>query len=335
MVDIRKLDLNLLVVLDAIHGEGGVTRAAQKLNLTQPAISHALSRLRALFDDPLFVRQGRALVPTPLTRGLIEPLRRSLRGLSALLGEAQPFTPASAEARFTLAMRDPVELLLLPRLMPLLAQDAPGIDLRVVQVARRNLEPALAAGTLDLALDVPLPVSESVHRRRVAADRLVMVARRQHPHIRNGAGLTDYLRQQHVMVTSRRRGPGFEDVVLSEHGLERRVRLRCRNYLSAFRVVAESDLVLTMAERYAGVLNAGFGHRVLPLPLKTPTLDLYLYWHAAVEEDPANRWLRGLVLEIFAGYKQGATKSGQMPQSAASARPSRPRQKPSSTRSAR
>ena len=335
MIDVSKLDLNLLVVLDAIHGEGGVTRAGEKLNLTQPAISHALSRLRALFDDPLFVRQGRALVPTPLTRALIEPLRRSLRGLGALLSEAQPFDAATAAARFTLAMRDPVELLLLPRLMPAIAREAPGVDLRVVQWARRTLEAALAAGTLDLALDVPLPVSASVHRRRIAADRLVVVARQHHPHIRKGFDLAAYLGQQHVMVTSRRKGPGFEDLVLSERGLQRRIRLRCRNYLAAFRVVSESDLVLTMPERYAGVLDAGFGNRILPLPLKTPTLDLYLYWHEAVDQDPANRWLRDLVLEIFAGYSRGATKSGQMPHSAASARPSRPRQKPSSISSAR
>ncbi len=335
MIDVRKLDLNLLVVLDAIHGEGGVTRAAEKLNLTQPAISHALARLRALFDDPLFVRQGRALVPTPLTRGLIEPLRRSLRGLDALLGDVPPFDPATAEGRMTLAMRDPVELLLLPRLMPALARAAPGIDLRIVQAARRNLEPGLAAGTLDLALDVPLPVSERVHRRRIAADRLVVVARARHPQIRRGFDLADYLRQQHVMVTSRRKGPGFEDVVLSERGLQRRVRLRCRNYLAAFRVVSQSDLVLTMAARYAGVLNAGIGNRILPLPLTTPTLDLYLYWHDTADQDPANRWLRGLVQEIFAGYRRGATKSGQMPHSAASAGPSRPRQKPSSTSKAR
>jgi DNA-binding transcriptional LysR family regulator len=102
------------------------------------------------------------------------------------------------------------------------------------------------------------------------------------------------------MVTSRRKGPGFEDLVLSERGVQRRVRLRCRNYIAAFRVVSETDLVLTMAERYAGVLNPGFGNLVLPLPIATPTFDLTLYWHEAVDRDPANRWLRGLVQESFA-----------------------------------
>jgi DNA-binding transcriptional LysR family regulator len=335
MIDVRKLDLNLLVVLEAIHGAGGVSRAAERLNLTQPAISHALARLRGHFGDPLFVRQGRSLVPTPLTRGLIEPLRRSLGELGLLLGETPPFAPATATARLTLAMRDPVELLLLPRLMPMLAREAPGIDLRVVQVARRNLPSALAAGTLDLALDVALPAADGVERQRIAADDLVVVVRAGHPRIRKGFDLDDYLREQHVMVTSRRKGPGFEDLVLGEHGLQRHVRLRCRNHLAAWRVVSESDLVLTMAARYVGVLDLGTGNRVLPLPVATPTFELYLYWHETADNAPANRWLRGLVQQSFASYSRGAMKSGQMPLSAARARTSRPRQKPSSMRRVR
>jgi DNA-binding transcriptional LysR family regulator len=299
MDNISRLDLNLLVVLDAIYREGGVTRAGEKLNLTQPAISHALSRLRDMFDDPLFVRQGRAMVPTPRTRSMVEPLRRSLDGLGALLSETRHFEPAAAQARFTLAMRDPVELLVVPFIMSRIAGAAPGIDLRVVQAARRNVEKGLASGALDLAVDVLLPLSESVRRQRVSADRLVVVARKDHTRIRKGLNLATYLRAEHVMVTSRRKGPGFEDLVLSERGLQRRIRLRCRNYLAAFRVVEQTDLVLTMPERYAGVLNLGFGNRVLPLPIDTPTLDLYLYWHEAVDKDPANGWLRSLLQEVF------------------------------------
>jgi DNA-binding transcriptional LysR family regulator len=300
MTNIAKFDLNLLVVLEAIYSAGGVTRAAEKLNLSQPAISHALSRLRYMFSDPLFSRHGQALMPTPLTRGLIEPLRRSLRELAALLSESSRFDPRTAEERFTLAMRDPVEILVLPPLLGRIAGEAPGIDLRALQVARRNIEAGLASATLDLALDVPLPLSDSVHRERVAADPLVVVARKRHPRLRAGFDLATYLRQQHVMVTSRRKGPGLEDLVLGQRGLQRRIRLRCRNYLAAFRVVSETDLVLTMPKRYAARLNAGFGNRILPLPLAAPTLDLYLYWHDTVDKDPANRWLRALVIESFA-----------------------------------
>ena len=301
MINLSRIDLNLLVVLEAIVTEGGVSRAAMRLNLTQPAVSHALGRLRELLDDPLFVRQGRALVPTALTKRLIEPLRHSLRALGTLLEKKEAFDPAQSEMTFTVAMRDPMELMILPALMRRLAREAPKVDLRTVQVRRRTIENGLADGTLDAVLDVLLPLSERVHRQRVASDRFVVVARKGHPKVRPGFALSTYLEQQHVMVTARRRGPGAEDIELGQHGLRRHIRLRCRNYLAAFRVVAETDLVLTMPERYVGLLAAGAPVRALGMPLKIPTLDLYLYWHDAVHDDPANSWLRTRLLEALGG----------------------------------
>jgi DNA-binding transcriptional LysR family regulator len=302
VINLSRVDLNLLVVLEAIVVEGGVSRAAIRLNLTQPAVSHALSRLRELFADPLFVREGRILVPTALTKRLIEPLQQLLRSLGSLIERGEGFDPAESEMTFTVATRDPLEVLLLPALMRQVAVEAPKIDLRTVQVRRRSIEAGLADGTLDAALDVPLPLSERIHRQRVSSDRFVVVARKDHPTVRPGFVLATYLEQQHVMVTARRRGPGAEDIELGQHGLRRHVRLRCRNYLAAFRVVADTDLVLTMTERYVGLLADGVPVRVLAMPLKVPDLDLYLYWHDRVHDDPANRWLRArLAAALSAG----------------------------------
>jgi DNA-binding transcriptional LysR family regulator len=300
VANLSRVDLNLLVVLEAIVAEGGVSRAAERLNLTQPAVSHALARLRELFDDPLFVRQGRNLAPTALTKRLVEPLRRSLQSLEVLIEKSPVFDPAESETAFTVATRDPLEVLILPRLMRRLAREAPKVDLRCVQVRRRSVEAGLADGSLDLVIDVALPLSERIHRQRVASDRFVVVARKAHPRIRPGFSLATYLAQHHVMVTSRRRGPGAEDIELGQHGQRRHVRLRCRNYLAAFRVVAESDLVLTMPARYAALLEARLPVRALKMPLKIPTLDLYLYWHDRVHDDPANRWLRTRLVEALA-----------------------------------
>jgi len=299
MTNLSRVDLNLLVVLAAIADEGGVSRAAEKLNLTQPAVSHALARLRQTLGDPLFVRHGRALAPTALTRRLIGPLRRSLQTLEALIDKDAGFDPARTEATFTVAMRDVLEVLILPVMMRRLARIAPQVDLRTVQVRRRSVEAGLAEGTLDAVFDVPLPLSEQVHRQRVGTDRFVVVARKAHPRIRPGFTLATYLEQQHVMVTSRRRGPAAEDIELGQHSLHRQVRLRCRNYLAAFRVVGQTDLVLTMPERYAALLGGHASLRVLKLPVKMPTLDLFLYWHDRVHDDPANRWLRGQLLEAL------------------------------------
>jgi DNA-binding transcriptional LysR family regulator len=298
-VHISRIDLNLLVVLDAIYTEGGITRAAEKLHLTQPAISHSLGRLRELFRDALFVREGRAMVPTPLARNLIEPVRRALRSLEVTLNELERFDPASTRRRFTVAVRDVFDATVLPPLLQQVARAAPSVDVAAVQVERRDLESELAAGTLDCALDVLLPMSEQVRRRRITVDQHVVVARRSHPAVRRGLTLATYLKQHHVLVSSRRSGPGLEDVELSRQGLSRRIRLRCQHYFAACRVVSQTDLVLTMPGSYARIANRQFGNRILPLPFAMPPLDAYLYWHANVDREPANRWLRERLAVAF------------------------------------
>jgi len=241
-VHISRIDLNLLVVLDAIYTESGITRAADKLHLTQPAISHSLGRLRQLFGDELFVREGRTMVPTPLARNLIEPVRRALRGLEVTLNELERFDPASTQKRFNVAVRDVFEATVLPALLRRVGREAPAVDVAAVQVERRELESQLAAGTLDAALDVLLPLSDQVRRRKITLDRMVVVARRNHPVVRRGLTLATYLKQHHVLVSSRRSGPGLEDVELSRQGLSRRIRLRC--FWSASLRSRRSQLVL-------------------------------------------------------------------------------------------
>ncbi len=299
MVNLSRVDLNLLVVLDTILAEGGVSRAAAKLNLTQPTISHALARLREQFDDPLFVRHGRTLAPTPLARSLREPLAAALHSLGGVLAAGRRFDPAQTAATFTVAMRDPMELVVLPALARQLAA-TPQVELRAVQVRRRTIETALVDGALDAAIDMALPFSDRIRRHKVViADDFVVVARADHPRLRRKPTLAAYLDQHHLMVTSRRRGPAFEDLALGQLGVHRRVRLRCRSYAAAFRIIAESDFVLTMPRRYAGLLNKAHGNRILQMPMATPALDLYLYWHEAMDGDAANSWLRIALLDVL------------------------------------
>jgi DNA-binding transcriptional LysR family regulator len=159
---ISKVDLNLFIVFEAIYAEGSITRASLKMNLTQPAISHALNRLRQLFDDPLFERQGHVMVPTPLARSIIDPVRQSLRGFEVTLNGAERFDAATSGRSFSLALRDVLEASVLPPLMARMAQDAPTVGLNTLQVGRRELESELAAGTLDAAIDVMLPLSNEI-----------------------------------------------------------------------------------------------------------------------------------------------------------------------------
>jgi DNA-binding transcriptional LysR family regulator len=298
---ISKVDLNLFTVFDAIYAEGSVSAAARKLNLSQPAVSHALARLRALLGDTLFERQGHRMVSTAVARSLIEPVRASLRGLELTLGGRGDFDAAGSTRVFTLALRDMMESITLPALMRQLAHIAPQVDIAASRVARRDLVAQFAAGTVDAAIDILLPFPPSVHHLQLAREATVVLARAGHPALAGGAPLTleNYLAQGHVLVSSRRQGLGIEDFELSRLGLARRTRLRCQHYFAACKVAAETDLLLTLPERFARLTNVQFGNLMLPVPFAMPAWELYLYWHASVERDPANRWLREQVISAY------------------------------------
>jgi DNA-binding transcriptional LysR family regulator len=159
-----------------------------------------------MFDDPLFVRHGHAMTPTPLARRLVEPIRRALRGLEVTLSKAESFEAVTAVKRFTVGMRDVVESVLLPRLMRTIAATAPSIDISVVRAERRELERELSVGTLDAAIDVLLPLPEEIRRERLGQEWMTVVARRRHPRVRSKLDLDAYLAQEHILVSSRRRG---------------------------------------------------------------------------------------------------------------------------------
>jgi len=298
-----KIDLNLFVVFDTIYAEGGITRASRRLNLSQPAISHALGRLRAMFDDPLFTRHGHTMTPTPLARRLVEPVRQALRGLEVTLSKTDSFEAATAVKRFTVGMREVVESVVLPRLMRTIAATAPSIHISTVRAGRRELERELSAGTLDAAIDVGLPLPEDIERERLGQEWMTVVARPRHPRVRARLDLDTYLAEEHILVSSRRRGLSAEDFELARYNLRRRVRLRCQSYFAGCRTVSETDLLLTMPRRYASLLNAQFGNRLLPFPLEVPAYDTYVYWHATASGDPANAWLRR---QLIAAWRSGA-----------------------------
>jgi DNA-binding transcriptional LysR family regulator len=292
VVNVSRVDLNLFVVLDAIYTEGGITRASERLNLTQPAISHALARLRELVGDPLFVREGHAMVPTAAAHALIDPVRRALKEIEGSLNQLQQFDPATSTRSFRIGMRHVVESATLPELALRVRSKAPGVRIAAVHHDRDALHGALATGELDAAIDVLLPREPHVSYERLAGGKMVVAVRVDHPRVRDTLDLATYLDLDHVITSSRRSGPGLEDVALQRLGHERRVVVRCQHHWTACQLVATSDLLLTMPERYAGIANAALGNRLLPFPVAAAANDLYLYWHANADAEPGNRWLR-------------------------------------------
>lgn len=298
LVHMSRLDLNLFVVLEAIHAEGSITGAAARLNLTQPAISHALRRLRDTFDDPLFVRQGNRMVPTALARSVIEPVRQSVHTLIESVQGVRSFDPASAQRNFTIGCRDVMEAHLLRPLMMRLAREAPGVGISSVRIDRNDLEANLANGDVDLAVEVLTRTPDSVRRLPIIRDSLVVVARRDHPALAGELDLPAYLAQEHILVSSRPKGMSLEDIELARIGHQRRIALRCQQYFAASMLVAETGYLLTMPERYARIVNRGLPTRIVDFPVPAPPLHVYLYWHENAGPDLGNAWLRALVAEI-------------------------------------
>ena len=294
---LNRLDLNLLHVFDTIYREGSLTRAAKALHLTQPAVSHSLSRLREHFDDPLFSRQGNQMVPTPLARRFLESMRPGLTQIQSAVNQFHAFDPANQRKNYSLAMRDILESTFLPQLMNRL-EDYPELEISSQRIPRRDMETHLAAGKLDFAVDVLLPVSNRTAHERLRRDRLVVLARAEHPLVQGQMTMDRYLEAKHVLVSSRTEGPGIEDFELSRFGVQRQIRLRCQHYYAACRVVENSDLLLTMPETYARIIAERSDIRILTPPADLPAIDVHLYWHKAYEREPALIWFREQLREI-------------------------------------
>ena len=294
---LNRLDLNLLHVFDTIYREGSLTRAARALHLTQPAVSHSLSRLREHFDDPLFSRQGNQMVPTPLARRFLESMRPGLTQIQSAVNQFHAFDPANQRKTYSLALRDILESTFLPKLMGRL-ESYPELEIISQRVPRRDMETQLAAGKLDFAVDVLLPVSNQTGHELLRHDRLVVLARKGHPLTGGGLTLDKYLEAKHVLVSSRSEGPGIEDFELSRFGVQRNIRLRCQHYYAACRVAEGTDLLLTMPENYARIIAEQADIDILTTPADLPGIDVHLYWHKAYEREPALIWFREQLASI-------------------------------------
>ena len=300
MRHLARFDLNLLRVFDAIFAKGGVSAAARHLNLSQPAISHALAKLRDIFDDPLFVRQGNRLVPTLAARAIAGPVREALRGLDAALDAAASFDPAEATREFRIGVRLSGEMPLFSALALRVRNEAPHVALASVTFRRRDLMMMLANGDLDLALDVARPADDRLCRYHLGTEPIVVAARKGHPRVDGAIDLDTYLALDHIIATSRPYGPGIEDMALDRMGLARRVAVRCQHAITAWQIVAASDMLFSLPRSHADVLNAMGPMQLLDLPVPVDPGGSYLYWHQAAQADPGLAWLRAIITDAFA-----------------------------------
>jgi len=294
-MQLNKVDLNLFIVFDVIYRERNLTKAAEALFITQPAVSNSLSRLRNAFNDKLFVRQSGNMVPTPMAENVIERIRASLINLESCLNEHDNFSPKSSKRRFMFAMNDTSESYLLPLLMEYLQKEAPGILIESYAVQRHDLAREFAAGQLDFALDVPLINEPQLTHHALADDKYVCVARRNHPQLKGSLSLEQYIALPHINVSSRRKGQGYIDMYLNRLGLQRNIHLRVQHSRAAPPIAERTDMLLTIPK----TLAMDHDLQVFDLPFELPKLDWHLYWPSNYSNDKAHQWMRQVIFDIF------------------------------------
>ena len=297
-LDLSTLDLNLLVVFDAIFKDRNITVAARRVGLSQPAMSSALARLRKSFDDPLFVRTSIGMQPTPHAQLLAVPIQRACELVVGALEIDPAFDASTAAFTYRFYMTDIGEAVYLPRLLVALAQRAPGVKIRVLRIPEQGEQAAMAAGDVDLAVGFFPDLQAGFFQQRLYSDRFVCVLRADHPLADTRLSIEQFASMRHAVVATA--GTGHEATIgraVAKHRLE--VSLTLPHFMALPLLVSQTDYVVTVPRRLALVFE-GYGNlKIIESPIKIPTFEIKQHWHERYHHDPASQWMRALVAELF------------------------------------
>ncbi len=306
MVLLRNIDLNLLVVLDALLTEKHVTRTGARLHLSQPAISHSLSKLRVLLDDPILIRQGSEVVLSALAQNLQAPLKEILSQIEILLGKSIDFVPANSHRTFRLAMSDYGAAIVLPKLLRQLRAQAPNTTLVVTQDSRHGMFEQIAQGKIDLALGVFPHLTADISSEVLFEETFSCLLDRSTLPASGQLDLDNYLLRPHISVSVDGCTNGEIDRLLRAEGLQRRIAVSVPHWRTAPSMISNTDLILTVATRTLD--NAPLDDDLVSLspPLPIPPFPFVQIWHNRFGEDPAHIWLREQVRQVM-GHGAPAT----------------------------
>lgn len=298
-MDIRSVDLNLLVVFDAMRKHRSVTRAGEALCLSQPAMSAAVSRLRALFGDPLFVRSGAEMSPTPRAEALGRSIRQVVQAIESDILQPSAFEPLSSERSFTLLTPDIAEMNFLPRLLAHLAEQAPRVGVKTLAMPRHAAASALESGAAELAIGYfPDLQKAGFYQQRLIRSSHVCLLRKEHGSIGRKLSMKQFMEASHAVVKPDGREHVFEQF-LQGKGIRRRVVVELSHFMSLLPIVETSDLIATVPRDLAEFFVRHGDVRHVPTPMKSPVIDVHLFWHQRFQKDPAHAWLRKLVHDLF------------------------------------
>ena len=296
-MNLNQIDLNLFTIFDVIYTERNLTKAGKVLGITQPAVSNALSRLRATFNDNLFTRTAHGMMPTPIAQNVIVEVRQALNLLRTSLQEGQSFEVDTASKTFNISMRDISEVVILPKLLPPLKNEAPNIHINSCYIYPNELVHSLSNGYLDLAIESSISAPQNVHYTKIQELSFACIARKNHPVFDGHISLEQYCDAEHIHVTNGKEDSTYLDSALAQQNISRNVVFTGYSHLVTSVLVLESDAIMTipkvLADTYANYLDL----QVIDLPIEVSPLQTYMFWHENVQDDPANTWLREKILE--------------------------------------
>jgi DNA-binding transcriptional LysR family regulator len=296
--NLARLDLNLLVAFDALLTERSVTRAAARLGLGQSAMSHNLSRLRALFGDELLTRAPEGMRPTPRALALVEPVRVALAQIQATLLQREAFDPATAERTFRIGLPDSLEAALIPALLAHLQEAAPGVRLQLRSIDRFQVLDELDADRLDLGVGAFTEGQTHHKRRQLYTDSYLCLFNPEQVGISPPIPLEDYVRLPHVLTSLREDAHGVVDEALAKLRLKRTIALTTPRFFAVPFIVQRAPVITTMPSKLARYFAETLGLSISPPPVDLPEISISLLWHASYDRDPAHLWLRYTVTRL-------------------------------------
>lgn len=299
-MDLKDIDLNLLVIFQQLLQERRVSAVAANLGLTQPTVSNALNRLRHQLGDELFLRTSKGMEPTAYAMQLAEPIGYALSAIHETLNQRTRFEPANSRRKFNIGMNDIGEIYFLPTLMKLLAEIAPGISFFTIRTTGSNLADDMEAGRVDLAVGWLPHLKSGFFQRRLFVHGHVCMFRRGHA-LDKKAALTreEFEAADHVVVSAAGTGHATVDASIDKLGITRKAVLTVPHFVAVGHILSTTDMIATVPERFARHCVEPFGLRYVDLPLKLPEIGVNLFWHSRFHKEPGNQWLRSLIFDHF------------------------------------
>ncbi len=301
-MNINKQDLHLLICFDALAVCLNVSKAAHMLNITQPAMSNALARLRQKFADDLFLRTRNGVTPTPKALELIEPVRKTLEGVETIMSPVKDFDPRVTRARLTMTTTGYVEFVLTPRIVRRVEKVAPGLQLETRLPNREIANLRLERGEIDFRMGWDEQPHEKLRYVDLFQDRFVCIARANHPDVGASLSLDQYCQMRHARTVTRNHMNSVENIDRAVAALGRRLHIAAisHDYIAVLHIVAQSNLIATVPERLADLHIRQLPIRKLDCPVKVSGHAIRLYWHNRTHKSPLHRWFRSLVSEVAA-----------------------------------